>query len=91
LTHRPDVVLLDVRLPDGNGLDFLRELRLVDRSPRVVVMSASVLAIERDLAMDAGCDAFVGKPYMPAELTATLGRLMFGQDEIGQQDTPAPR
>ena len=54
-------------------------------------MSASVLAIERDEAMDAGCDAFVGKPYMPAELTATLGRLMFGQDEIGQQEAPAPR
>jgi len=85
------VVLLDVRLPDGNGLDFLRELRSVDRSPRVVVMSASVLAIERDEAMDAGCDAFVGKPYMPAELTATLGRLMFGHDEIGQQDPPSPR
>jgi CheY-like chemotaxis protein len=52
---------------------------------------ALTFAIERDEAMNAGCDAFVGKPYMPAELTATLGRLMFGQDEIGQQDTPAPR
>ena len=90
-SHRPDVVLLDVRLPDGNGLDFLRELRSVDRSPQVVVMSASVLAIERDEAMDAGCDAFVGKPYMPAELTATLGRLMFGLVQIGQQAPPSPR
>ena len=73
----PDVVLLDVRLPDGSGLDLLREIRRLDHSPRVVVMSASVLASEREEAVRAGCDAFVGKPYTPAELTALLGRLLF--------------
>jgi CheY-like chemotaxis protein len=90
-SHRPDVVLLDVRLPDGNGLDFLREVRSHDRSPRVVVMSASVLATERDEAVRAGCDAFVGKPYMPALLIAMLGRLMFGTDEIDERDASAQR
>jgi two-component system KDP operon response regulator KdpE len=87
----PDVVLLDVRLPDGNGLDFLRELRSRDRSPRVVVMSASVLATERDEAIRAGCDAFVGKPYTPADLTEMLGRLLFGQEQGGRPSTSVER
>jgi CheY-like chemotaxis protein len=81
--HPPDVVLLDVRLPDGNGLDFLRELRSLDPSPPVVVMSASVLATERAEAIRAGCDAFVGKPYTPAELTGMLGRLLFATGGTG--------
>jgi two-component system KDP operon response regulator KdpE len=79
--HVPDVVLLDVRLPDGNGLDFLRELRTEHVSPRVVVMSASVLPAERAEAVRAGCDAFVGKPYTAIELTTMLDAVLFGDAE----------
>jgi two-component system KDP operon response regulator KdpE len=79
----PDVVLLDVRLPDGSGLDLLGEIRSLTPSPRVVVMSASVLASERDEAVRAGCDAFVGKPYTPSELTTMLGRMLFAADPPG--------
>lgn len=76
----PDVILLDVRLPDGNGLDFLRELRSEHSSPRVIVMSASVLASERDEAVRAGCDAFVGKPYKASDLTDTLTSMLIDGD-----------
>jgi two-component system KDP operon response regulator KdpE len=76
----PDVILLDVRLPDGNGLDFLRELRSEHSSPRVIVMSASVLASERDEAVRAGCDAFVGKPYKASELTDALTGMLVRVD-----------
>jgi len=82
----PDIVLLDVRLPDGNGLEFMGEIRSAHPSARVVVMSASVLASERAEAMRAGCDAFVGKPYSAAELTDMLGRVLFGdgaQSQLG--------
>ena len=81
--HWPDVVLLDVRLPDGNGLDLLREIRADGGSMHVVVMSASVLASERGEAIRAGCDAFVGKPYTAAQLTDVLGRILFGSDGAG--------
>jgi DNA-binding NarL/FixJ family response regulator len=74
----PDVVVLDVRLPDGNGLEFMHEIRSGHPSARVVVMSASVLASERAEAMRAGCDAFVGKPYSSVELTDVLVRVLFG-------------
>jgi two-component system, OmpR family, KDP operon response regulator KdpE len=65
-----DLLLLDVRLPDGNGLDLLREIRGRDAptQPAIVVMSASVLSTERDAAVAAGADRFLAKPYAPAAL-----------------------
>lgn len=72
------VVLLDVRLPDGNGLALARELRSrpsADR-PRVLILSASVLPNERETALAAGADGFLGKPYRPPDLVAWLLQLI---------------
>lgn len=76
--ERFDVVILDVRLPDGTGLALARELAQEGSAaaPRVVVMSASVLPAERHAAMQTGCDAFLAKPFQPAELTDLLVRLI---------------
>jgi CheY-like chemotaxis protein len=71
-----DIVLLDVRLPDGSGLDLLREIKSRNPNLGVVVMSASVLPEEREEAMKAGGDAFVAKPYVPGDLLATLHRIL---------------
>lgn len=73
-----DIVLLDVRLPDGSGLDVARELHQEGQEatrPVMAILSASVLALERVAAEEAGADAFLGKPFQPAELTALLDQL----------------
>lgn len=77
LAHRFDVVILDVRLPDGSGLTLARELARERQTvgQRVVVMSASVLPAEREAATQTGCDAFLAKPFEPIELTDLLVRL----------------
>jgi two-component system KDP operon response regulator KdpE len=75
-TNPVDLVLLDVRLPDGNGLDLATELLGNATRPRVMVLSASVLPNERDAAIRAGADAFLAKPYRPAELLEGVGRLI---------------
>ena len=74
--HSVDLVLLDVRLPDGSGLDLVREIRANQKELGIVVMSASVLPAARDEAAQAGCDAFVSKPYAAQELIDTIGRLL---------------
>ncbi|MFL5681399.1 MAG: response regulator [Chloroflexota bacterium] len=71
------IVLLDVRLPDGNGLDLARELRAQPAPrPAVLILTASVLPSERDAAIRAGADAFLAKPYRPADLIATMVELL---------------
>lgn len=72
-TNHVDLVLLDVRLPDGNGLSLL--LDTAERGgpmPPVVVMSASVLPAERATALATGAAGFLAKPYRPAELVAAV-------------------
>ena len=78
LARKFDVVILDVRLPDGSGLTLARDLadKRQTAGQRVVVMSASVLPAERAEALDSGCDAFLAKPFQPTELTELLTRLI---------------
>ena len=72
-----DLVLLDVRLPDGDGLELASELRRGGKDrPIVVVLSASVLPSEQDAAVRSGADAFLAKPYHPTELVALVGKLL---------------
>jgi CheY-like chemotaxis protein len=72
-----DVVILDVRLPDGSGLTLARDLTAVRRptGPTVIIMSASVLPAERAEAIETGCDAFLAKPFQPSQLTDLLTQL----------------
>jgi two-component system KDP operon response regulator KdpE len=67
-----DVILLDVNLPDGNGLQLAAELSGAAARPAVIALTASVLPHERAAAMEAGCDAFLDKPYAAVDLVTML-------------------
>ncbi|AGL20310.1 response regulator [Actinoplanes sp. N902-109] len=72
-----DLVLLDMNLPDGNGLALASELAAGTvgagrRRPSVVAVTASVLPQDRAAALAAGCDGFLDKPYAAADLVATV-------------------
>lgn len=62
--HRPDVVLLDLRLPDMNGTDVARELRRGAKTRRIpiVALSASTFAWSSDHLLAAGFDGYLQKP-----------------------------
>ena len=70
-SHMPDLVLLDLGLPDQDGLEFIRMARKNSAVP-IVVLSARVLEAEKVLALDLGADDYVTKPFGPAELTARV-------------------
>ena len=65
-----DLVLLDIRLPDINGLDLLRSLP-VSATP-VIAMSAHAGRDIRATAIEAGCVAYLIKPFTPTELTDAI-------------------
>ena len=67
----PDAVVLDLRLPDGSGVEVCRRLREWSQAP-VVVVSAVDEEDEKIAALDAGADDYVTKPYAVGELLARL-------------------
>jgi CheY-like chemotaxis protein len=71
-----DLLLLDVHLPDGLGLDLAAELqRAPGGRPAILALTASVLPVDQQAALDAGCDAFLAKPYTAAALVSVCGEL----------------
>ena len=68
---RPDVILLDLGLPDRDGLELLRELRTWSAVP-VVILSARDRERDKVTALDSGADDYVAKPFAVGELLARL-------------------
>ena len=81
-TRRPDLVIADLGLPDGDGVDFIRQVRTWSAVP-IIVLSARTQESEKVLALDAGADDFITKPFGIQELLArtraSLRRLRVGQ------------
>lgn len=69
--HPPDVVLLDMGLPDLDGVEVLRRLREWSKVP-VLILSVRESAEDKVAALDAGADDYVTKPFDSAELFARL-------------------
>lgn len=87
-----DAVLLDLHLPDGNGLSLAAEIRCAGAAPAVVAISGAAAeheAAEHEAAaLAAGCAGMLGKPYEAAQLRALLAAVLGGN---GQPTVPAGR
>ena len=70
-TRRPDLVVLDLGLPDGDGVDLIRELRTWSDIP-VLVLSARIDETDKIEALDAGADDYLIKPFGVGELLARV-------------------
>ena len=71
-----DLVVLDLNLPDGNGLDFLRWLRQRSQAP-VLILTANDLESDEVAGLTLGADDYVTKPFSLAVLRARVSNLLF--------------
>jgi DNA-binding response OmpR family regulator len=87
---QPDALLLDLMLPDGDGLDFTRELRSDARTRRLplLMLTARGESMDRIVGLELGADDYLPKPFEPRELLARVKALLrraapeAGDDEV---------
>jgi CheY-like chemotaxis protein len=74
---RPDLVILDIHLPDASGFQVLTSLRRHDAGAcPVVAVTANAMVGDRDSALAAGFDGYLSKPIDPRQFAATIGAML---------------
>lgn len=67
-----DCILLDIMLPDGNGLKLLEHIKSLDKGDRVIIISARDSIDDKVAGLDLGADDYLAKPFYMAELSARI-------------------
>jgi two-component system, OmpR family, alkaline phosphatase synthesis response regulator PhoP len=78
-TERPDMVILDLGLPQLDGLDFTREFRKTSNAP-IIILTARAEESDKLIGLELGADDYVTKPFSPKELVARV-RVVFRRIE----------
>jgi two-component system KDP operon response regulator KdpE len=86
-TRKPDLVILDLGLPDGDGTDFIREIRAWSGIP-IVVLSARTEEHDKVAALDAGADDYLSKPFGVGELLARVRAALRRHARTGDSSSP---
>ncbi|KUG02534.1 dna-binding response regulator [hydrocarbon metagenome] len=73
--QHPDLVILDIMLPARSGMEVLKEIRMVDSTP-VIMLTARVEEIDKLLGLEMGADDYITKPFSPRELSARVKAVM---------------
>jgi DNA-binding NarL/FixJ family response regulator len=77
---RPDVVVLDVRMPDGSGIDVLSQVKRARPAPVVIMLTGHALPQYRTRCLAAGADFFFDKSSELEQVAEALGRLARGRE-----------
>ena len=85
--HKPDLLLVDLGLPDGDGVELIRRVRRFAPLP-IVVLSARTMEEQKIAALDAGADDYVTKPFSAPEL---LARVRAALRRIARRQDGLPR
>lgn len=85
--EKPDLVILDIAMPELDGYEVCRQLKKNPASKHIPVVMITALALEQDrkMAMEAGADGFILKPFDPRDVIAEIERL------TSQGENPANR
>lgn len=83
VTNQVDLIVLDVLLPDGSGLDLCRDLRAARTTIPIILLTALKEDVDRILGLEIGADDYLGKPFNPRELVARIRAVLRRVPEPG--------
>jgi len=77
-THNPDIILMDIQLPDFDGYEATRRIKAKPALSAIPIIAVTSYALSGDdvKAYEAGCDAYVSKPFSPRELLAKVREIL---------------
>ena len=77
--HRPHIVIMDIYMPDKNGIEATREMVAINPRANVLVASASDYDEDTQAALNAGARAILKKPFVPKEVYETIRKVLTGK------------
>lgn len=91
VTNQIDLVVLDVMLPDGSGLDLCRNLRAKRSTVPIILLTALKEDVDRIIGLEIGADDYLGKPFNPRELVARIRAVLRRGQVYGSAPSEAGR
>jgi signal transduction histidine kinase/DNA-binding response OmpR family regulator/HAMP domain-containing protein len=79
--HDPDLILMDIALPDASGIDAFRQIRTIPRlmSTPVIALTASAMRQDREVILAYGFDGFIAKPIIEADFFRIIQEVLYGE------------
>ena len=76
--HHPDLIILDIRLPDISGFEAVRQLKADELTRTIPIIAVTAVAMREDerKILNAGCDLYVAKPFIPSEFVETVAKFL---------------
>ena len=75
-SQKPDIILMDIRMPGMDGLDATRIIRVSNKSVPIIALTAFAMPNDEEIALSAGCTAFITKPYSKNTLMQRMDQLL---------------
>jgi CheY-like chemotaxis protein len=85
--HEFDLVLLDMRLPDADGLDLLKQIKALQGDLPVIAQTAFATEEDKKRCLDAGCDEFITKPFKPGKLISMIESFLVKEQPDNQSSS----
>ena len=74
--EQPDVVILDNRMPDGLGMDYIKEIKAKYPSVKILMITGNTSSADEEKALSNGADLFLGKPFTKNQMQTSLEGLL---------------
>jgi len=84
ISYEYDCILLDIMLPDGNGIDLLKEIKKMHKKDPVIILSAKDSVDDKVTGLEIGADDYLAKPFHLAELMARIKSVIRRKNQDGE-------